>query len=83
MGETIRILRTEREQYFKMLTALSFDMCIESRGNVRGDKCAVAIMGWEESSNAQSDKAALIPERDSSASCGRRLEPTYKIERRA
>jgi len=43
-AETIWIFRTEREQYFKMIAALSFVVCIESRGNVRGDKCAVAFM---------------------------------------
>jgi hypothetical protein len=42
--ETVWILRTEREEYFKMVTALSFVMCTESRDNVRGDKCAVVIM---------------------------------------
>ena len=42
--ETIWILRTEREQYFKMKTASSFVMCTESRGNVRGNECAVVIM---------------------------------------
>ena len=47
-GETIWIFRTEREQYFKMLTALPFAMCIASRGNVRGDKCAVVICGSDD-----------------------------------
>jgi len=42
--ETIWIFRTEREQYFKIIAAIPFVMCIESRGNVRGDKCAVAFM---------------------------------------
>ena len=43
-GETIWIIRTEREQYFEIIAAISFVMCIESRGNVRGDKCAVAFI---------------------------------------
>ena len=43
-AETIWIIRTEREQYFEIIAALSFVMCIESRGNVRGDKYAAAFM---------------------------------------
>ena len=79
-AETIWIFRTEREQYFKMIAALSFVMCIESRGNVRGDKCAVAFMA---AGVELCDKAALLPAVDSIAICGRRVELTYKIERRA
>jgi hypothetical protein len=45
--EIIWIFRTEFEQYFKMITVLSFVVCIESRGNVKGNKCAVAIMRGE------------------------------------
>ena len=41
-GKTIWIFRTEREHYF--IAAICFVMCIESRGNVRGDKCTVAFM---------------------------------------
>jgi hypothetical protein len=43
--ETIWILQTEFEQYFKMITVLSFVVGIESRG--KGNKCAVAIMTGE------------------------------------
>jgi hypothetical protein len=42
--ETEWILGTEREQYVNTINGLSFVMCIESQGNVRGDKCAVLIM---------------------------------------
>jgi len=43
-GKTIWIFRTEREQYFKIIAAISFVMCVASRGIVRGNKCAMAFM---------------------------------------